>query len=390
MTQSLSDLLPPVDAAQATRHLEVLHAGASGFLSLVLLGARRRERHCFVPAESLVPAADPAASLAELQDVVDARWNVYTACSAFRAVPERGRGTRQDLGSVPGVWADLDVKPGTEGYFQDEAGLAAFAARLPPPTLSVASGSGGRHLYWLAKERLEPDEGERLLRAWLDFLRAEAGEYVIEYVHDGPRILRLAGTVRWPKEGDAQADRPMRVALLEDRGPRWDAAELALLASSAHDEACAMRDERRARRDKKDLERRANLDNRGLDLHVYDHAVRRFNVMEDWARLLGPTGWTLFSDQRDGAARCRYWTRPGKPTSMGKSASTDWVNDDGTPSTVMTIYSLDDELAHLRENLDTSDAHGLCTKYHFAKVMLYDDNEEALLRAIAAGNGRLP
>lgn len=393
MSLTVADLLPAVDAEQATRHLEQLHHDATGFLSLVLLSPPSRERHCFAATTELTLLTDHdmiARSAGELTDVVEAHWNVYTACSTFSNVPNRGRGTRADVASVPGVWTDLDVKPGTEGYFQSETELLTYAARLPTPTLEVASGSGGRHLYWLTKQRQESDPGQSLLHAWLDFLRAEADGTVIENVHDTTRILRLAGTIRWPKVEDSQESRPAAVRLVRDDGPRYAAEELELLSSSAHGEAQAQRDHLREQRSLVDLERRRDLEGRGLDLQVYDYVVRHFNVIEDWARLLEPTGWTLFSDQRDGPARCRYWTRPGKTRADGKSASTDYVNDDGYVSNVMSIYSNDPEVADLRENATGSDAHGLCTKYHYALKRLYEDSDGALLHAIAAGNGKLP
>src|SRR5206468_6287340 len=150
VTVPAAALKPAVDVAQASRHLEILHGGAPGFCSLNLLGNGRHERHCFFKASTLVDEpASYGASREALQDVVDARWNVYTALSTFAQIPSKGRGTRADVLSVPGVWADLDVKPDTEGYFTSVTQLETYVARLPRPTLDVASGSGGRHLYWL-------------------------------------------------------------------------------------------------------------------------------------------------------------------------------------------------------------------------------------------------
>lgn len=393
MSLTVADLRPDVDLDQATRHLEQLHHGGEGYVSLVLLANGMRERHCFTATGALELSADPQVigqSYGELSDVVANHWNVYTACATFVKTPAKGRGNRGDVSSIPGVWCDLDVKPGTEGYFQNETQLAEYVARLPTPTLQVASGSGGRHVYWLTKDRLPAVDGQRLLHAWLDFLRSQGDGAVIENVHDTTRVLRLAGTVRWPKVDDAQESRPAPVVLLSDDGPRYHAAELELMSSLAHGEAQAMRDQMREQRALMDQERRQDLSRRGLDLNVYDHVVRRFNVIEDWARLLEPTGWTLFSDQRDGPARCRYWTRPGKSRADGKSASTDFVSDDGFTSNVMSIYSGDKELADLRENSGDSNAHALVTKWHFALKRLYEDSESSLLRAIADGNGKLP
>lgn len=393
VVSTVADLLPAVDVAQASYHLEALHAGAPGFMSLVLLGNGRRERHGFTSLTELRGVNDfnaVAHSAAALQEVVDERWNVYTACSSFREPPERGRGTRTDIASVPGVWCDLDVKPTVEGYFQTEAELLAYQATLLIPTLEIASGSGGRHLYWLTypDQRLDAADGQELLVAWLDHLRMMAQGGVIENVHDTTRILRLAGTTRWPKTAGDVVEMPRRVEL-RSVGPRYHAAELKMLASAAHEAASEARNE--ARRSRSEAEERARvvLSERGLPMELYDVTVRTFNVRQDWAGLLEPTGWTLFSDQRGGAARCRYWTRPGKSISDGKSASTDYVTDDGVVTGRMTIYTNDKELHDLWENAGTGDSHGLCSKYGYALRRIFHGDETALLRAIAAGHGRL-
>lgn len=394
-TTSVADLQPDVDVAQASRHLELLHQGAEGYVSLVLLGDDRRERHCFIPTKDLTNVTDGeviTASVTELQDIVNQRWNLYTACSVFNTPPERGRGTRTDVLSVPGVWADLDVKPGVEGYFQSESELLAFTTRFPlKPTLEVASGSGGRHLYWLLHpdQRLDPNPGQSLLTAWLDYLRVMARGHVIENVHDTTRILRLAGTVRWPKsKGGDSTPMPRRVTLVRE-GPRYHYGEIHDACWPAFQEANELRKQLRAEREDLERNRRMSLEQRGLALPKYDQIVWLFNAMEDWARILIPLGWQLFSDERDGAARCRYWTRPGKSISDGKSASTDFVNDDGTTTRVMVIYTNDPAVYDLWENQDSTEAHGITTKWH-AALKLYERDEGRLIRDVVTHNGQLP
>jgi hypothetical protein len=388
VTVQASSLQPVVDVAQASRHLELLHGGAPGFASVVLLGNDRHERHCFFATDELRDAPEAAAESREaLQDVVDARWNVYTALSTFVAVPDRGRGTRADILSVPGVWADLDVKPDTEGYFPSEYDLMEYVSYLPRPTLEVASGSGGRHLYWLTHTRLDAREGQELLLWWLDFLRAEAGDRVVENVHDTTRVLRLAGTVRWPKVADA-TPLPHPVTLVAE-GPRYHVEEIRLLARGAHDAAATRRDELRAARRAGDDARRLDLLARGLEERNYERVVRMFNGQQDWEPLLIAAGWTLHGDQRDSSARCRYWTRPGKSAADGKSASTDYTSSDGVTSRLMTIYSNDPSLHDLWDNLGGLDAVGTCSKWRFALTRLFDGDEAALVRHVVANRGRL-
>lgn len=388
VTVPASALQPRVDTEQASRHLELLHSGAPGYAGLILLGHQRFERHSFFPTSDLVDDPSTVDSSSEaLQDAVDARWNVYTTCSTLHGVPEKGRGTRADVLSVPGVWADLDVKPDTEGYFRDESELQAFVSRLPRPTLQVASGSGGSHVYWLTHRRLEADEGQQLLTMWLDYMRRETGGYTIEYVHDTTRVLRLAGTVRWPRDGDDAGGMPRRVELVAE-GPRYHDEELRLLARDAFDEARAVREERRALRLDDERRRRADLAARGLAEANYDRIVSTFNLEQDWAVLLECTGWTLHGDQRDGPARCRYWTRPGKAAADGKSASTDYTSLDGVTSRLMTVYSNDPTLTDLVDRTDEG-VVGTCTKWRYALIRLFHGDEITLLRCVVANRGRL-
>lgn len=387
MRTDFAALSPDVDPSQASHHLRVLHGDAAGYVSLVLLGAERRERHSFFEWPEAIPV-DYNASRQGLQETTDARWNVYVGCSTYRQIPARGRGNRGDVLEVPGVWADLDVKPGTEGYFQTEAELLEYVQRLPVPTLEVASGSGGRHLYWLTNERMDGAHGQNLLHAWLDYLRYWSGGKTIENVQDSTRILRLAGTIRWPKiEGDTM-DMPRAVELIRE-GPRYHGEELVTASEDAHAEAEETRRNVRVLLQRQDDERRSDLSSQGLRLEIYDGLVREFNKQQDWGAMLEQSGWTLVSDDRGGISRCRYWARPGKSALDGKSSSTDFMHEDGNVSNVMSIYSNDPSVADLWLNAGTTDMHGVCSKWHFALTRLYGGDEDRLIRDAVAGRGRL-
>ena len=363
-----SALQPHVDVAQASHHLEILFGGSSGFGSLILLGAGRRERHSFFNAEELHDDPSTVADSCEaLQDVVNNRWNVYTSMATFTDTPDKGRGKRTDVSSVPGVWADIDVKPDTEGYFTCEDDVANFLQKLPRPTLEIASGSGGRHLYWLTHTRVEARAGQELLLAWLDFLRS-VDSYTIENVHDTTRILRLAGTVRWPKLGET-ITMPRKVEILNE-GPLYHTDELTILASPAHAQARKKREDARQRRSEERDSDRGRLARRGLSLETFERVVMVFNAAQDWEPLLLAAGWTLHSDEREGSGRCRYWTRPGKSSADGKSASTDFVNGDGATSRLMSVYTKDPSLLPLWENADSHDGVGLVSKWKFATKSL--------------------
>lgn len=390
MTEAFSALTPSVDAVQASEHLRILHEGAEGIISLVLLGTvSGRETHSFFEWGEARPAADAQASRSILQECVDQHWNVYVGCSTFTSVPPKGRGTRAMIKEVPGVWADLDVKPGVEGYFSSEAELLEYTKRLPTPTIEIASGSGGRHLYWLTHKRLNASDGQNLLHAWLDFLREWSDGKTIENVQDSTRILRLAGTVRWPKQVDVEM-MPRRVEML-NTGPRYHAAELQLMSSRAHEEAQEKRIQLRRFIEGKNLERDIEIMKRGEGkLEVYRNLIATFNRQQNWDDLLIPTGWQLLSDDREGAARCRFWVRPGKSTADGKSASTDFIYDDGRVAETMCIYSNEPSLVtDLWENAGSGDFQGRCSKWHYTIMRLYGGDEDRLIRDAVEGGGKI-
>jgi hypothetical protein len=156
---AVKDLLPELDVDQASRHIEMLHRNAAPdeWLSLVLL-RHRSSQHAFTRIGDIryVTRDDGTwgwhDSREALHDIVTDRWDLYTGCATLNAKPSKGRGARADVASVPGVWCDLDVRPGVESAFQSASEIDAYIAKLPEPTLTVASGSGGRHCYWLTTE----------------------------------------------------------------------------------------------------------------------------------------------------------------------------------------------------------------------------------------------
>jgi hypothetical protein len=96
----------------------------------------------------------------------------------------------------------------------------------------VGSGSGGLHAYWLLPEPTE-DVGrvETLERLWIRYISHQASEALgreikFDSVKDLARVLRLPGTVRWPKPKDPASVRPALVKLLDDQGPRYRLEDL--------------------------------------------------------------------------------------------------------------------------------------------------------------------
>lgn len=387
------DLLPRADADQALAFLDALHRDAAGWIALTLISRGRagvRTGADLWPdgRRRLVDDPDWWSFCADTH----ARWDVYTAVASFSRPPAKGsRGLTRDVLELPGVFADLDVKPDQEGVFGDRSELTDFLTRLPEPSVRVATGSGGEHVYWLTHERVaDPAHRAKLLDGWYDYLTVVAGRtgHVVDHVQEPARILRVPGTVRWPRDRATDVGRPMPVTLERVDGPRYDVRELLELVEPHRQAAVDRHEEHRlAWRSDRDA-RVAWLEGLGLRAIQRTMLEERFNREEDWEQLLVPAGWRLARDRRDGSGTstdCRYWTRPGKEVSEGGSASTD--SPRGAPG-VMYVYTTDPLLDPCLIP-DGNRFRRLTTKYHFALHFLFAGDEARLLESIINGGGRL-
>lgn len=165
--------------------------------------------------------------------------NSYMAVCRFERGSLRRRADSVVL--VPGVWADLDIKPGASDQPHDGAELETIMAALPRPTMLVDSGSGGMHPYWLLPEMSsETEECKALLQRWHQYLnvtasRALGRSIAVDSVFDLARIMKVPGTWRWPKGSEDRS--PVR--LLIDDGPRYDFAQLWELSETGEPVAAA-------------------------------------------------------------------------------------------------------------------------------------------------------
>jgi hypothetical protein len=155
----------------ARAHLALLFPAPVGFVELRSKScASGRWLQRFLPATNL-----DAVARAGLDLCVD--HEVYVG-----VLPrDRRGGARDDLRSAAAtVWADLDSA---------EASRRA-AAFIPPPSLLLRSGGPGHaHAYWALDRELPVEQLEALNAALAERLGADGASV------DGPRILRLAGTV---------------------------------------------------------------------------------------------------------------------------------------------------------------------------------------------------
>lgn len=394
LTTSLRDVIPKTDPAQALEFLDALHRDANGYVELTVI-SRGPHKATFTGVDTWSDAR--AAVLSDPRfwtwcEGTYLRWDAYTAVSSFSKPSARGhRGLARDMLEIPGVYADLDVKPNQEGAFASRAELEAFLAKLPSPTLRVETGSGGEHVYWLFTRRIaDRAQAERLLNGWYDYLTAVANEtgHVIDHVQEGARILRIPGTIRWPKARPSDIGLPRPVRLRTASGPRHVPDDVLALTESYHVAATerhrALRDEWQGVRDS----HTAWLESHGLAEAKRALLEEKFNRTEDWERLLLPLGWQLDADRRDGStlsADCRFWVRPGKNPGDGGSASTDSTR--GHPGT-MYIYTTDPSLNPCLIPLGERFKR-ITTKYHFALHFHFHGDESALLQSIIQGRGRL-
>jgi len=388
------DLSPSVDSDQALYFLDALHRDSRGHVELTVI-SRGPRKATFTGVDTWEDARQAVLGDPRFWtwcESTELRWDVYTAVASFRKPSVRGhRGLARDACEIPGVYADLDVKPDQEGAFKTRAELEAFLAKLPPATMRVATGSGGEHVYWLSTERTrERPDIERLLDGWYDYLTVVAGEtgHIIDHVQEGARILRVAGTIRWPKVRPGDPGRPMPVRLAVADGPRYALSDILNItephrttATQRHRETCDAWQKLRDGHIKLLESWNLNPNHRAL-------LEEKFNRTEDWERLLLPLGWQLDADRRDGSgwsSDCRFWVRPGKKPGEGGSASTD--SPRGHPGT-MFIYTtdplLDPCVIPLGERFKR-----VTTKYHFALHFHFHGDESALLQSIIRGGGRL-
>ena len=279
--------------------------------------------------------------------------NVYIGVGLLGGVPEKGRGRADDVQYVPGVWADLDVKP---GGFESEAAvdtaLAAIAAIGLPPSIVARSGStGGAHAYWRVPGGLSGADASRysrMLHGWLE----DTTGVLLDDVSEANRVLRLPGTIWFPKSGKSpatstatdatprQSPRTVRLLKCDTSGQSdLDLDVLERLAGPVWAEREAVRtrarEEWRRKNDASTIrwgDQLASLmgvtadDPRRRNLWGTRFAVsaaeEEFARVTSWDEILIPAGWVLTSGS-DSEGR-RQWMRPGGDLRNPRSIVTDW------------------------------------------------------------------
>jgi hypothetical protein len=297
----------------------------------------------------------------------EANYNLYFGVGPIKEDVELfKRGKEDNISYLPGVWADIDVKE--KGFLSQEE-ITDFLANLAyPPSILVSSGSGGVHAYW---KLVWGEEGSKdLAERWWSYLDEEAGDRSIDKLIDATRILRLPGSVYFPKEGSSGKTGSVRLIYATDI--TYTSQQLTEMSQAAYD--------------KKNKKRERTLSdefNQNLDLDLFAHNLmggfggnrwkmwRALSELEDyvnermtWDEILEPHGWTFLRTLSDD--RGREVARPGRNE---KSAVVDYED-----SPVMSLLSLSEETGLF----DLKDAHVPLTKFRVYLRLHFKDDRPAM------------
>lgn len=320
-------------------------------------------------AFEFVATTDDAGLESTIFDEDGTMWNLYiSVCPIKDDVTLKQRGTKSNVAYVPGVWVDLDVK---EGSFTSQEEIMSWLDELDlEPTIICSSGSKGVHAYWRLKWDQQGDEN--LVDSWWSYLAEKAGERSIDKLTDITRILRLPGTVRFPKkdEGQSKIGSVSILRINHDADHRYSVEAIREVSA----EAMARKAAQRKRVIQRDAESRMRVDEiaRGLLdgasrwslLQAIANIEDYVNDNWDWANILEPYGWKFRRVLSDGS---KEWARPGQGD---RSAVVDYED-----SPVMSLLSMSESTGLS----DLKDAGVPLTKYRVAKRLMFDDDDEAMV-----------
>lgn len=329
-------------------------------------------------------------------------WNLYVSLGTYDERPARaeGRPHKEHVDHLPGVWIDLDVKP---GGFRDQEHALSLLRGLPAglrPTSVVATGTGGIHGYWNIGGAVDlgPAAIARLCEKWWAYLVERSGVHIDALTEVG-RVTKLPGTIRWPKN-DREHAAPVQLLYCEDPAPADASASAGTVKVRRY--VCAAEIERvsedawarhlvhreqlvEARRAKK--REAAALLPRGPDgwpimgrgslarMASLVHLADAVQDTLDWEDVLTPLGWT---ELRPDSEERRIWARPGGEDR--KAASTDYRG-----SHVMTLFS-DAEETGLHDLVESG---AVLTRYNVVVELWYGGDEAALVTAWNAAGGNV-
>lgn len=310
----------------------------------------------------------------------DGGYNLYLAVNPVKE--DKGmhrRGGKSNIAGIRGLYADIDVnKAGKTGVFSSEEEILDFLWSIDAvPSCIVQSGSGGLHCYWRVLGGMTMENGEVLQEQWWSYLNDKAGEVEIDRLIDTPRILRVPGSVRFPKEEEIEVGQVEmgEVRILHFEDGEYEESYLRDLSAKSFEVYSEEKKERQKELVVRTLQIEDELSS-WSDLMILSEFEDRFNEEVSWDDILIPTGWTYIREDYEGR---KEWARPG---SGSKSAVTDWKDSPHVMSLLSS--SPDTGLSDLKEN-DVA-----LTKFRVALRLLYNDNDGHMFSAwrdLIAGEG---
>lgn len=281
-----------------------------------------------------------------------------------------------DLDNVIGVIGDFDVK---EGSFNSTEDILTFLSSLEiQPTMIVSSGSGGVHAWWKFSQ---PESGvipvaygkELALRWWSHINLASQRNYgaSIDKLVDTARMLRLPGTVHWPRHslvGNLGA-----VELLSHTGPQTTPTRILEVSADAWGERLIRVSNTREKDKSLTIETTKFAEvlagNKWQQLYAVANIEEFFNDKISWETVLGAAGWSYY--RTDSAGRDE-WSRPGREGE--KSACVNWKD---SPD-VMSLLST----SHDTNLLDLLDADIPLTKWRVSLRLNFSDDYQMMVNRV--------
>lgn len=383
--------IPEADAAMAATFFRdwfgdehERYAVISQILPQVQSNGRERILNLHQPPSVFREAFESNPNMDDLIYAQDQRWNLYMGVGVLSQVPVSSygvtrKGGKKDIAYVPGVWVDLDQKPGA--FRDEEHALSLLRSVQPWPTIVVATGTGGVHGYWKTDRPLDPQEAEALAEQWWTHLSREAGSDVkIDRLTNCDRIMKLPGSIRWEKE---LGDRPALVRLLHSSGGTVSLGALETTARAAYTDYRRQAEERRRALSERQLQVQRDYSRMvaarsggswgdttwGRCLALAEQEDE-FNNTYSWHQILEPLGWTDIGTDSEGRT---IWSRPGlSGADMRKSAATGYQG-----SHVMSLFS---ESPETKELWDLMESGVKLTKYRIFVQCVWKGDEAAFLR----------
>lgn len=385
MTTTLSVGLPQIPDVRPTDALTLIKNWFTPD-DLVCISAKRVNRVVnspnvlsqYLTARELVNSLlDPSGEnlLDSLCYIDNEPMDVYINVGAPRAAKSMEKRVKEeDLDRVIGVVADLDVK---DSGFSSTDQIYDFLATLEAqPTLVVASGSGGVHAWWkFSDAHILPSQGKDIMTHWWTHLNEKAQNFnaQVDKLVDTARMFRLPGTLHWPRNGVGY---PTSVSLSSVSGQVVSALRLMEISQAAwgrrvNARASIRKTEREMQLSLETLDNIPQMMDGGRweSLLGFSQIEDWFNEHVGWEQILIPAGWTF--TRIDGAER-QEWGRPGREGE--KSACVAWPESPDVMSLLST--SADTGL------LDLLDAEIVLTKWRVALRLLFNDDYDAMVKAV--------